>query len=158
MPTTKPKYFSVTSNIQEIQKNYLIIHNAVFKFSFKKLFPLSILYGKQNFLRYSVILKKAKSELVTQKKFVNQQKKIKSSSSVRDYYIKLHTYMQQLDASFEILITICENLHNDQIKKQSINIKEQNTLIKKYQNSLHDYAQSGKELQILFNALKQSDD
>ncbi len=154
MSTHLPQYQAITLNIQELQKNSLLIHDAVFKFSFKKIFPLSILYGKQNFERYTSVLQKIISELTIQKKFLKSDETKGQPVSLRGYYIKLYDYLQLLERSIKILSKVCKNLMLQNTDSSKFSIKEHNNLVKKYGESVRDYAALGRQLNESFAALK----
>ncbi|MGL1901855.1 MAG: hypothetical protein OCC49_06955 [Fibrobacterales bacterium] len=153
MNTQQPKYLLLTQNVQEIQKGYLNIHNSVFSFSFKKIFPLSLLYGSQNFERHISVLQKICTTLKDQITFINSEIKVSHPEAVRNYYIKLKSYLQQLEASILILSQICQNLLLQQTKSPSFSVKGYNQLIKKYQKNVASHGEHGRSLNSLLHTI-----
>ncbi|MGL1936126.1 MAG: hypothetical protein OCD01_13945 [Fibrobacterales bacterium] len=153
MNTQQPKYLLLTQNVQEIQKGYLNIHNSVFSFSLKKIFPLSLLYGSQNFELYTSVLQKIRTTLKDQITFINSEIKAIHPEPVRNYYIKLKSYLQQLEASILILSQICQNLLLLQAKSPDFSIKGHNQLIKKYQQHVTSHGEHGRTLNALLHTI-----
>jgi hypothetical protein len=133
---------TILANLREMVKLQRAAHDSMFKFSIKKIWPISLIAPQVDWIRITRMMDKLQSICEEQKLFLAREKKNAPEADL-PFLNLLPDYLDSFAKVAEILGRAAIYRQNILEKKIKMSVKEWNSVLKSYNEASDDMARIG---------------
>ncbi|GHV12879.1 hypothetical protein AGMMS49938_06330 [Fibrobacterales bacterium] len=130
------------ANLREMVKLQRAAHDSMFKFSVKKMFPLSLIFPQVDWIRIARMMNTLLEKCREQKIFLATEKSSVDEAEL-PFLNLLPEYFDALSKTAELLGKAANFRQNTLEKKTKFSVKEWNAILREYNNASDDLARIG---------------
>ena len=143
---------AVFENLKELIKAKNAAHESMFKFSWKKLWPFSLIWPQVDYIRIQRFMGEVKEKAILQKQFI-QDNLGSSSPEEKEFLNAIPAYVDALGNSCDKLARVAEFKQNILEKKQKRNPFAFNRILKDYEDAQATLVRAGAFVQVAWGSL-----
>ena len=139
MPSLKE---TMLANLREMVKLQRAAHDSMFKFSIKKMWPISLIAPQADWIRITRMMKLLQTKCEEQKEFLFRERGNAPQEDL-SFLNLLPDYLDSLRKVAELLSNAAAYRQNALEKKIKMSVKEWNAILKMYNEASDDMARIG---------------
>jgi hypothetical protein len=133
---------TMLANLREMVKLQRAVHDSMFKFSIKKMWPINLIAPQVDWIRITRMMGQLQTECSEQKKFLARERSNAPETDL-PFLNLLPDYFDSLAIVAETLAQAATYKQNALEKKAKISIREWNAILKKYNEASDNMAKTG---------------
>ncbi len=143
---------AVFENLKELLKAKNAAHESMFKFSWKKLPPFSLIWPQVDYIRIQRFMGDVKSQALSQKSFIEANRK-DSTPEEAEFLNAVPAYVEALANSCDCLARVARFKQELLEKKQKRDVFLFNDILKKYEAAQSELVRAGAFVQVAWGTL-----
>lgn len=147
-----PKHELLLQNLRELHRGYTAVHDSFFKFSWKRIWPISLFMPQVDFERAARVAGELARQLGEQQAFTDKTQA--KDKNLKNFYRDAGTYAAALKHTCETLQSICAFKHHRLMQDEETHMGDLNSMLKEYQSSTEAHVNAGRDLRNSLHALK----
>lgn len=153
MDELKNNLQTISIKVNDLLTRYITIHDAIFKFSFRKIIPLPFIFKKIDFQSHHRETESILEQLNDCRGIID--KMVSSySGSEREYLEVLSEYVIALVDTVNLLKIILEELYEKSQNSKQYNYKQYKKDLVLYERAVQKYMNLGQKLNALYQKVK----
>ena len=142
----------VFENLKELIKAKNAAHESMFKFSWKKLPPFSLIWPQVDYVRIQRFMGEVKSQALAQKDFI-EKNRASSAPEEKEFLNSVPAYVEALADSCDCLARVAKFKQDLLEKKQKRDVFLFNRILKDYEASQAKLVRAGAFVQVAWGTL-----
>ena len=133
----------VFENLKELIKGKNAAHESMFKFHWKKLWPVNLIWPQVDYLRIQRFMENISEECKKQKEFIKKNKSKASNETESNFLSATLSYLEALKNSCEKLSAVADFKQKLLEKKIKRDVFAFNKILKEYEQAQTDLVRDG---------------